>query len=187
MDSKKDIRARVLKERNQLCEKEWEEKSQRICEKVAAHPSFLNAKEVYCYVDFKNEVGTRRIIEAAWQHGKRVAVPKILEGTMEFYYIEHFSELEEGYFGISEPKAIKKASRQEALVIMPGVAFDRCGNRIGYGKGFYDRYLKAHPNCRTLAIAFELQMVEHVPRDAFDICSEEIITEENQYVSEFTE
>ena len=181
MESKKDIRKRVLEKRNCITDKEWEDKSRLICEKVVTHPFFLQADAIYCYVDYRSEAGTRRIIEKAWKLGKKVAVPKVLGDEMEFYYIQSYEDLEEGYKGIREPKQTNVAYDEDVLVIMPGAAFDKTCNRIGYGKGYYDKYLQAQPNYKTIAIAFELQMVESIPTEAHDICPDIIITEEKTY------
>lgn len=181
MESKKDIRSCVLAERNCITAKEWKTKSCQIYEKVVAHPFFLNAAAIYCYVDYKQEVGTRAIIEKAWEMKKKVAVPKV-EGTeMQFYYIEDFSDLTEGYRGIMEPHPLRPAEDMHALVIMPGAAFDQNRNRIGYGKGYYDKFLNMHRQYHTLAIAFALQVVERIPTDPYDICPEILITEEEIY------
>lgn len=181
MESKKDIRKCVLEKRNCISKQEWEEKSRLICEKVVTHPFFLASNVIYCYVDYRNEVRTREIIETAWEQGKKVAVPKVFVDDMEFHYIQSFEGLNEGYRGIPEPKQINLAHDEHALVIMPGTAFDKTCNRIGYGKGYYDKYLHVHPNYKTLALAFELQMVENIPAEDYDICLNMIITEENIY------
>ena len=181
MESKKDIRKCVLAKRNCISNQEWEEKSRLICEKVVTHPFFLQEDAIYCYIDYRNEVGTRIIVEQAWKSGKKVATPKVLGDEMEFYYIQTYDDLEEGYKGIPEPKKANLAIDDKTLVIMPGAAFDANCNRIGYGKGYYDKYLQAHPNYKTLALAFELQMVEHIPTEEYDICPQILITEENTY------
>jgi 5-formyltetrahydrofolate cyclo-ligase len=80
-----------------------------------------------------------------------------------------------------EPKQTHHADDENVLLIMPGAAFDAKCNRIGYGKGYYDKYLQVHPNVKTIAIAFELQMVETIPAEAYDICPDIIITEEKTY------
>ena len=181
MESKKDIRKRVLEERNCITDREWEERSRNIYHNVVTHPFFLQADTIYCYVDYRREVGTRQIMEYAWKLNKKVAVPKVNDDEMEFYYIHSFEDLQEGFKGIEEPLDTYPAKDEHALIIMPGAAFDTTCNRIGYGKGYYDKYLHAHPNHKTIAIAFELQMVKHVPADEYDICPEIIITEEKTY------
>lgn len=182
MESKKDIRRRVLKERNSITEKEWEEKSHSIFKKVVTHPFFLKADTIYCYVDYQREVGTRKIIKRAWELGKQVAVPKVEGAEMQFYYIQDFGQLQYGYRQILEPITITAADGASGLVIMPGAAFDGKHNRIGYGKGFYDKYLDQYSNLKTLAIAFEMQMVEEIPAEPYDFRPQVIITEEQIYV-----
>ncbi len=182
MESKKDIRKRVLEKRNFITREEWEEKSRRIYEKVIAHPFFLSADSIYCYIDYRNEVGTKSIIKKAWELRKKVAVPFISDGQMSFCYINRFEDLKEGYCGIMEPYQMPLAKDEAPLVIMPGAAFDSDRHRIGYGKGFYDKYLGEKPSSHTLALAFEFQMTDGIPADPYDICPEQIITEEHIYV-----
>lgn len=182
MESKKDIRKRVLAVRNSISKREWEEKSCIIFQTVITHPFFLDSKEIYCYMDYRNEVGTKRMIEAAWKTGKRVAVPKISGDNMEFYYIKSFGELHTGMFGIMEPQEKAPASGKNGLVLMPGAVFDKNRNRIGYGRGYYDRYLNAHPEQKTMALAFAFQVLESIPADIHDIRPQIIVTEEKIYV-----
>ena len=181
MESKKDIKTRVLAERKSISNKEWAEKSIQIYEKVIVHPLFLNANEIYCYIDFRNEVETKKIIEKAWELGKKVAVPKIDGDFMEFFYIQSFHELSPGNWGIYEPILERIAYGNNVLVIMPGAAFDMNKHRVGYGKGYYDKYLAKHPDYQTMALAFELQMLENIPADEHDICPQIIVTEEHIY------
>jgi len=101
---------------------------------------------------------------------------------MKFFYITSLeNDLEEGYYGIREPyekhAANESGDEEKALMLMPGVAFDEERHRIGYGGGFYDRFLEAHPKLSRVALAFEFQVKESVPYEAFDICPEKIVTE----------
>ena len=187
MDSKKDIRSRILALRSQLSEAEWERKSLQIYQKVVNHPYFLEADVIYCYVDYRREVGTRAIIEEAWRRKKRVAVPRVEGDDMQFYYIRDFKDLTAGYKGILEPTGTFPAKEEHALVLMPGAAFDKERNRIGYGKGYYDRFLELHKEYPTIALAFTLQIVESIPASDFDICPEILITEEAIYDGTITE
>ncbi len=182
MELKKDIRKRVLAKRNEITDKEWEENSYRIFKKVVAHPFFLNADTIFCYVDYRREVGTRNIIETAWKLGKKVAVPKVEGSEMEFYYIQSFDDLSFGYKGILEPDTKEPANEERGLVIFPGAAFDSHCNRIGYGGGFYDKYMDLHKELHSLAIAFECQVVDWIPTEEHDICPDILITEEHIYV-----
>lgn len=181
METKQDIRKRVLKQRIAMPKEEWQEKSRMISEKVISHPAFCSAEEIFCYVSCRSEADTYAILREAWRQGKKTAVPKVHGKEMDFYYIQSFDELEEGCFKIPEPVTAKKAEGKNVLVIVPGAAFDRRRNRIGYGKGFYDRYLEKHSECRTLAIAFGFQIVERIPASEHDVLPEILITEECTY------
>ena len=181
MEKKRDIRKRVLANRDGISKEEWEENSRKIQNQVVTHPFFLESDVIYCYVDYRNEVSTMSIINQAWKLGKRVAVPKVEGDEINFYYISDFSALKEGYCQIREPDEQMPANSEKALVIMPGVAFDKNRNRIGYGKGFYDRFMLSHPFCKTIALAFECQMVDEIKSDLFDYRPEILITEEHIY------
>lgn len=186
METKKDIRKRVLETRNNISQKEWEQKSYSIYEKVVTHPFFLESDVIYCYVACRNEADTKKIIQKAWELNKRVAVPKVEGEEMNFYYISDFFELKEGYRQIPEPITTLPAQETEGLVIMPGVAFDRNRNRIGYGKGFYDKYLAKHSFHKTIAIGFACQLVDEIETNTFDFQPDILITEEHIYNESFT-
>jgi 5-formyltetrahydrofolate cyclo-ligase len=151
--------------------------SLEITEKVAALPAFRNAKRILAYADYNNEVVTRYLIEKAWQSGKEVAVPKVVGQEMIFYKLTDFSQLAPGYYGIPEPCEGECVEWEEALMIMPGVAFDRRNHRVGYGGGFYDRYLEQHPKVERLAVAFSFQIFEEVPTEPTDIMPQILVTE----------
>ncbi len=188
MEKKEDIRKRILKSRKEQAAADWESGTARITETVVSCRWFLEAEVIYCYLDFNGEVGTRRLIERAWQLGKAVLVPRVSGDTMQFCEINSFDSLEKGAFGIPEPQGVSAweekpgADDAKGLVIVPGVAFDRKGNRVGYGKGYYDRYLAAHPGLHTIAIAFELQIVEDVEAEAQDIRLEMLVTEKKGFI-----
>lgn len=172
----------MRKSRASLSDKERQAFSAQICSSVISHPLYQQAEEIYCYVSFGEEVITLPILEHAWKCKKRVAVPKILENdTMEFFYIKSMEELSEGVYGILEPADNNQAAGNNALVLMPGVAFDRSGGRVGYGKGYYDRYLTCHPHYKTMALAFEIQCLEAVPTEPHDIRPGFIMTEKEIY------
>lgn len=159
-----------------------EENSKKIAEKVIAHPKYQKAELVFAYIDAKGEVITKDMIEHAWANGKKVAVPKVHGDIMEFYLIESYNDLEAGYFGIMEPKmSCEKITviTENSVVLMPGVAFDRMGNRIGYGKGYYDKYFTKYPELYKIAIAFSMQIVPEIPADEFDIKAQCVITEDS--------
>lgn len=175
--AKKEIRASVSAKRKRMDLRDWKEKTDAIAGKVLVQEWFREASDIYCYVDCKKEAGTRRIIEEAWGLGKAVWVPAVHGHTMEFYQIKSFHELRPGGFGLMEPAGGIAAEGRTGLVIIPGVAFDPKRNRAGYGGGYYDKYLSAHPDLHTIAIAFDMQIVEEVPCGERDIRPEILITE----------
>ena len=182
MESKKDIRKRVLSIRENMSKEEWGQNSRIIYEKVVTHSFFLDTDIIYCYIDYKREAATRPIIKKAWELKKTVYVPKVVGDDMTFHRITSFSDLEEGFRGIPEPTTNSADRINPGLVIIPGVVFDKNRNRIGYGKGYYDRFLSKHDYLKTLAIGFELQVEEEIPSEPFDIKPEVLITERHVYV-----
>lgn len=177
--TKKEIRAIVKKNRREATPEQIRENSNEICKQFLNLPEYKEAKVVFAYMDCKNEVETKMVIEQCWRDGKTVAVPKVFGEIMKYYVITSYDDLEEGYFGIPEPKheQLNEIVCDDGLMILPGVAFDICRHRVGYGGGFYDRYLEAHPGMKKIAFAFEFQMFESVPFEVFDRQPEKIITE----------
>ena len=113
METKKDIRARILEKRAHITQEEWEFKSDLILKRLMEHPFFVEAREIYCYMDYRHEVGTRRIIEKAWELHKKTAVPKVQGDDMEFYYVQRFDDLEKDIlvFGNLSRKRRRKVTR----------------------------------------------------------------------------
>ena len=168
METKKHIRQEIFSRRKAASDREILEGSRKIFEAVRALPEYREAASVYAYMDCRHEVMTREFIQAAWADGKQVAVPKVDGKNMVFYTIRDFGELEEGYYGIQEPVVRREARAEDALVIVPGVAFDRERRRIGYGGGFYDKYLASHEEIITAALGYDFQIVEKVPSESHD-------------------
>ena len=178
MESKKDIRKKIFAERKLHTDEQIEAMSRTITDKVTALPAFKNADRILVYADYNHEVVTEYLIKEAWKAGKEVAVPKVVGKDMVFYKLTDLARLEPGYFGIPEPVSGEIVNWSKALMIMPGVAFDRANHRVGYGGGFYDRYLEKHPQLERVAIAFSFQMLPEVPTEPTDICPQIIVTEE---------
>ncbi len=174
---KKEIRKLIFARRRQLDAGELERRSQMICKRIMELEQWKTAGCVYAYMDCKGEVCMRPILETAWAEGKRIAVPKVFGEEMRFFYIQAYEETAPGYYGIPEPTGGEEAVCEDALMIMPGVAFDKEGRRCGYGGGFYDRFLSVHTGLTTIAPAFEFQIVEEVPKDVFDIAPHTVVTE----------
>ena len=182
MEEKKEIRKRIFKARKEHEDAWIQEKSRKITETLTQLPEYRNADRIMAYADYNHEVITRYIIEQAWKDGKEVAVPKVFGKDMIFYRLPYFSQLEAGYFGIPEPREDGQVvSWEEAMMVMPGVAFDVNCNRVGYGGGFYDRFLEKHPKIQRVAVGFSFQMLSEVPTEDTDICPQVIVTEEQVY------
>lgn len=178
MERKKDIRKRILKERAQLSGELWKTYSKSVADCLIHHPIFAEAKIVYGYMPIRKEVDTLPILEEALRQHKRIALPKVLSKTeMQFFEITSFRELEPGAYGILEPPVDHPASEQEGLLLMPGACFDRELHRIGYGGGYYDRFLEIHPGFTTAALSFSLQCMDQIPWDPHDIRPQYLFTE----------
>ncbi|MDD6615447.1 MAG: 5-formyltetrahydrofolate cyclo-ligase [Lachnospiraceae bacterium] len=175
---KKEIRKLVFARRKEMSQQELEEKSKKICETVIGMKEFREASAIYVYMDYNGEAMTGDLIREAWKQGKKVAAPKVEGSEMSYYYISSYEDVKPGYFSIPEPEPVNPACDEDALLIVPGVAFDDMRHRCGYGKGFYDRYLSSHREHPTIAIALEMQMMEEVPSDVHDICPMYLVTED---------
>lgn len=176
---KKEIRKLVFSRRKELSVAVLDEKSNVICERILQMNEFQKAKTVYVYMDCKGEVSTKPLIEAVWKTGKKVAAPRVSGEVMDYYYISSYEDVAPGYYDIPEPvSSAQPADDEEALLIVPGVGFDANRHRCGYGKGFYDRYLSEHTKHTTIAVAFELQMMDEVPTWEHDILPQYLVTEQ---------
>ena len=179
MEEKRLIRKQIFAARRQCSDQQVEIWSHQVTDQVIRLPEFVAAGRIMAYADYNHEVITRYIIEEAWKAGKEVAVPKVVGKDMRFYRLTSFSQLEPGYFGIPEPVQGEIVDWEDALMVMPGVAFDRQNNRVGYGGGFYDRFLEKHPGIFRLAVAFDFQILDRVPTEPTDICPQIIVTQTN--------
>jgi 5,10-methenyltetrahydrofolate synthetase len=181
LDKKTAIRKTVLALRNGLTlAQKWEQEKQ-IVENVLDSPEFEMYQAIYTYVGMGSEVDTRVLIKKALALGKKVACPKIEDGEIEFYYINGLEDLLHGSFGIPEPIGEQLAMDENALVVVPGIAFDYGKQRIGYGKGYYDKYLAKYPWYKTIGLAFQIQIMDSLPSESFDIALELIATEEGVF------
>lgn len=174
---KSEIRKWVKERRTALeaaTEIKWNE---AVCRQLLNLSEIRHAFCVYCYASFPGEVSTWRFMESLLRQGKYIAVPKVTGKELEFYSISGKKDLEEGVMGIMEPKAsCLKIRDPEAPVIVPGIAFDRDGNRIGYGGGYYDRFFQREPHHRRIAIAYDFQIFDKIPSEAHDKPVDYIIT-----------
>ncbi len=188
---KNDLRKASLSKRDALSKEEIEEKSRMIFEKLMELEQYRDADNVLVYASMRSEVITDDIILDALANGKKVFCPKVTDkeaGVMEFVRIMTLEDLKEGYFGIREPEITQGAElvnsheTEMSLIIMPGVAFDKNRNRIGYGGGFYDRYLTGHDQINTVALAFDCQIIDGAIDSSTEDIRPGIILTENQVI-----
>ena len=167
---KKVLRKNIREQKRAMTSEQIEAASQKLVEQFLALEAYRQAKTLYGYLPYNQEVRTVPILAQALADGKRVAVPKIYGDEMRFIYLTDLNQVEAGYAGIPEPIADEPiADDPTALVLMPGLAFDKDGHRIGYGGGFYDKFLNAEPNHPTVALCYAFQMVEELPTEEFDV------------------
>ena len=167
---KTSLRKLIREKKRAMTEEQIETASAKLGELFADCEAYRNAKTVYGYLPYNQEVRTVPMLERALREGKRVAVPKVIGDEMRFIYITDLTAVEKGYAGIPEPVADgPEADDPEALVLMPGLAFDPQGHRIGYGGGFYDRFLAKEPNHPTVALCYGFQMLPSLETEEFDI------------------
>ncbi len=186
---KNKLRIRIIQCRDALTPVERKEASCRLTDKIIQHPLYREAKVLLAFVSYGSETDTLDILMDALKSGKKVYVPKIEQTDtsgkiMVFYRMYDPAELVPGFHGIKEPSGESECyvydeeNAGSALMLMPGVAFDKKGNRMGYGGGFYDRFLENKHALRrqTIAVGFACQMVEEVPVEDNDLKPFEIIT-----------
>ena len=170
MVNKKELRQAIRARKRAMTEEEITAKSAALAEKFLASPAYRSARTIYGYLPYNQEVRTVPMLEQALRDGKKVAVPKCYGDEMKFLYLDDLTQVEKGYAGIPEPIADGPVADDEsALVLMPGLAFDEAGHRIGYGGGFYDKFLSREPNHPTLALCYDFQMLPSLETEAHDI------------------
>lgn len=181
MKAKYEIRRQILELRRALTPEYIQERSHMIEEKIIQHSRYQQAQVLLCYISTQGEVCMKELIQHAWKSGKIVAVPRVSGRDMEFYEISSLDELENGTYGIMEP--IRTCSRAEynekdSVMVIPGIAFDYEGNRIGYGGGYYDRYLSSRRGIYKFAPAFSMQIVPRIWNESHDMRVDCLVSEE---------
>lgn len=178
---KEELRQQIHAVLKSMSDNQYHVYSATICEKVLQERLIIEGKTIAITISNKPEVDTTPLIEALWKLGKRVAVPKCNAKTkdMYFYVFQNFSELEMVYMHLREPIPALTEHVEAAdidVMIVPGVVFDESGYRIGYGGGFYDRYLTNY-NGELIVLAFDEQVISNVPTESHDLPVNLIITQ----------
>ena len=184
-EHKKMLREELTQKRNDLSVREVKQRSGIICYHVLQSELYKSANAICLYQAFRNEVECDDIIEKAYEDGKKVYVPVVDTDskTMDFYEITTDTEWKEDSYGIKEPvikDGVEKLSHQNSvLVIMPGLIFDKNKHRIGYGGGYYDKYLSDNKGLQTMALCYAFQIVdEELPYNEQDVLPDYIVTED---------
>ena len=167
---KQALRKEIRDKKRAMTEEQIVSASERLGQLFLASDAYQQAKTIYGYLPYNQEVRTVPMLQQALLDGKKVAVPKCYGDEMRFIYLDDLSKVEKGYCGIPEPIDDETiADDKTALVLMPGLAFDPQGHRMGYGGGFYDKFLEQEPNHPTIALCYEFQMLPHLETEPHDI------------------
>lgn len=165
-----ELRSMIRAQKRAMTEENIAEKSRILGALFANTDVYKAAGTIYGYLPYNQEVRTVPMLERALRDGKRVAVPKVYGDEMKFIYLDDLSRVERGFSGIPEPvEDGPVADDPHALVLMPGLAFDPQGHRIGYGGGFYDKFLASEPEHPTVALCYDFQVLEQLDTEEFDI------------------
>lgn len=157
------------------------QKSRAIAERLFHLPEYRRAAAVMAYVSYGSEVDTSFIIRQVLSDRKILSLPKVEGDFMLFMESQDLENFTRGYAGIPEPQDGRifdpAAFTGPILMLMPGIGFDEEKNRLGQGGGFYDRYLAGYPDLTTIALAYEVQMTDHIPTETTDLKPDFILTE----------
>jgi 5-formyltetrahydrofolate cyclo-ligase len=179
---KKCIRKKIKEKRDSIPRIEKEKLDNIIFEKVIGSEEYKKSNNLFIFVSFESEVDTHRIIKRALKDGKNVSVPKTIsrEEGMAAVKINDFSELKNGAYGILEPENLDLRMKESLMDVcyIPGVAFDKEGGRVGYGGGYYDRFLNlVRKDTQKIALCYSFQILDKVPREEHDILVDSIISD----------
>lgn len=178
--SKKEIRDTVLEIRKSFDTDYLNRLSIVICNRVLKQDSYANCKNLVLYMPINNEVNLDILLEKGFQDSKNIWLPRVINKNMAFYRYTKDTQLIAGAYGILEPNSDEILFPDEnTLIIMPGAAFSEDMGRIGYGGGYYDKYLSKHSCCKTIAVCYSFQIMPMIPMDDHDIKPDMIISDDN--------
>jgi len=171
---KKELRAQIKALKKQHTKEQLLEQSEQIMAKLERHPDFIKAERVMLYSALPDEVQTQAFLEK-WHLKKTIILPTVVGDDIVPVAFGKDTAFSVGDFNIMEPQN-EPYTGDFDLIIVPGVAFDRKGNRIGRGRGYYDRFLSKHLGVKRIGICFDFQLVDEVPTEPFDILMDEVLS-----------
>lgn len=178
---KKELREQMRKIRSELSIEEKQRMSGEILKKLTSLEEYRSTEILFTYVSIQNEVDTYQLIAAALKSGKRVAVPRCVVGKplIDFYFIHGRSELEPGSYGLPEPppRPERLCTVRKGLCVLPGLAFDRRGMRLGYGSGYYDRFLQQFEGTKAGLCFSPILRDRPLPKGRFDVPADIVVTD----------
>lgn len=186
--AKEGLRKRLAALRRSLSAEARAERSAEACAQLATELCFTRAQLVLGYAPLRFELDPGPVLARAWAEGKRVALPRVIPetGELSLHLYQAGDALEESGFGVREPLAGAPEVAPDAveLVLVPGLAFDARGYRLGYGKGFYDRLLPRLPRAERVGLAFELSLLPEIPGEEHDVPMHRVITERRVLIAQ---
>ena len=167
---KQQLRSCIRQKKHAMTDEEISSRSDALCRMVLETDAYRKANIIYGYLPFNQEVRTLPLLQQALADGKQVALPKCYGKKMQFILMDDLSRVQTSAFGAPEPlEDHPPADDPHALVLVPGVAFDAAGHRLGYGGGYYDRFLAQEPNHPTIALCFDFQLLPRLETEEHDI------------------
>ena len=177
--AKQALRKQMRAVRGALPESARDARSMEIAKRVLALPELVNADTVLAFASIRNEVRTREIMNAAWVDGKRVALPRVVGDVLALHIIEADTVMIEGAFSVPEPDAAAPQLEPSEVdfALIPALAVDPRGFRIGYGGGYYDKLLPLLDRACSCAVAYDFQLIPEVPELPFDVTVDLVVTD----------
>lgn len=173
--TKQEIRKQIKLQKKQFSQAQLAEKSASVLAKLEKHPAFCKANIVMLYCSLPDEVQTMEFLQR-WRYKKQIILPTVVGDDIIPVKLEDDTNFAEGDFGIQEPQNVAYTGAYD-LIIVPGVAFDKNGNRLGRGRGYYDRFLVQHKEITKIGICFDFQLVAQIPTEPTDIAMDDVLSE----------
>lgn len=178
---KEQLRKFYRQKRDAITEENVKRWSEAISEHIVSTELYQQAKTVYFYYPLGNEVNLLAVARKALDAGKCVGFPKTEGDIIRFYKVESLEDFQEGCFHVMEPVSTELLDVENPLILTPGLIFDKQKNRMGYGKGYYDRYTAILPKAIKIGVAYEMQLTQEVPVDEYDVPMDYMITEKGMW------